>query len=99
MFGTRIDISAKVWQLCSSVTFSLQSKQLQPDYVSSYLSPKCSHSKILLRILKCKSVFTARFAQDAKKDYFYGIVTTDPVKMLARSGTAIASVHTTNLYL
>jgi hypothetical protein len=35
---------------------------------------------------KCKSVFTARFAQDAKsakEDYFYGIVTTDPVKMLA----------------
>ena len=31
------DISAKVRQSCSSDPFSLQSKQLQPDYVSSYL--------------------------------------------------------------
>ncbi len=30
------NISAKVRQSCSSVLFSLQSKQLQPDYVSSY---------------------------------------------------------------
>jgi hypothetical protein len=31
------DISAKVRQSCLSDPFSLQSKQLQPDYVSSYL--------------------------------------------------------------
>jgi hypothetical protein len=31
------DISAKVRQSCFSEPFSLQSKQLQPDYVSSYL--------------------------------------------------------------
>ncbi len=30
------DISAKVRQSCFSDPFSLQSKQLQPDYVSSY---------------------------------------------------------------
>jgi len=32
------DTSAKVRQSCFSDPFSLQSKQLQPDYVSSYLS-------------------------------------------------------------
>ena len=31
-----IDISVKVWQSCFSSPFSLQPKQLQPDYVSSY---------------------------------------------------------------
>jgi hypothetical protein len=30
------DIAAKVRQSCFSDPFSLQSKQLQPDYVSSY---------------------------------------------------------------
>ncbi len=30
------DVSAKVRQSCSSDPFSLQSKQLQPDYVSSH---------------------------------------------------------------
>ncbi len=30
------DISAKVWQSCFSDPFSLQSKQLQPDYMGSY---------------------------------------------------------------
>jgi len=30
------DISAKIQQSCFSGPFSLQSKQLQPDYVSSY---------------------------------------------------------------
>ena len=31
---------------------------------------KCSHSKILLHILKCKSVFTARFAQEHQERLF-----------------------------
>ena len=31
------DISAKVRQSCFSDPFSLQSKQLRPDYVSSYM--------------------------------------------------------------
>jgi hypothetical protein len=34
------DISAKVRQSCFSDPFSLQSKQLQPDYVSSYVALK-----------------------------------------------------------
>jgi len=40
------DISAKVRQSCSSDPFSLQSKPLQPDYVSSYC-----YFKIVLTIL------------------------------------------------
>ncbi len=36
MFVQQSNISAKVWQSCSSAPFSLQPKQLQPDYVSSY---------------------------------------------------------------